>query len=114
MVDVVFLARSGLGVYGGDMVADLRRIMICIPNSLLQEIDSIIVTEKLSRSQVVREAICLYSAECKRKAARSMMTKGYQEMSIINLTLAEEGFASDAEAYDMLPDLLVESNWKWS
>ena len=89
-------------------MAELKRIMISIPNSLLQEIDGIIAMEKLSRSQFVREAMRLYIEERKRRAVRDMMRKGYQEMAIINLTLAEEGLTIDAEMYDMMPTLLVE------
>ncbi|MDR3566048.1 MAG: ribbon-helix-helix protein, CopG family [Negativicutes bacterium] len=89
-------------------MAELKRIMISIPNSLLQEVDGIIAMEKLSRSQFVREAMRLYIEERKRKAVRDMMRKGYQEMAIINLTLAEEGLTADVEVYEMMPTLLVE------
>jgi CopG family transcriptional regulator/antitoxin EndoAI len=89
-------------------VAELKRIMISIPNSLLQEVDGFIAMEKLSRSQFVREAMRLYIEERKRKAVRDLMRKGYQEMAVINLTLAEEGLSADAEVYEMMPTLLVE------
>jgi len=89
-------------------VAELKRIMISIPNSLLQEVDGFIAMEKLSRSQFVREAMRLYIEDRKRKAVRDMMRKGYQEMAVINLTLAEEGLSADVEVYDMMPTLLVE------
>jgi len=82
--------------------------MISIPNSLLQEVDGIIAMEKLSRSQFVREAMRLYIEERKRKAVRDMMRKGYQEMAVINLALAEEGLSADVEIYEMMPTLLVE------
>jgi CopG family transcriptional regulator/antitoxin EndoAI len=89
-------------------VAELKRIMISIPNSLLQEVDGFIAMEKLSRSQFVREAMRLYIEERKRKAVRDLMRKGYQEMAVINLTLAEEGLSADVEVYEMMPTLLVE------
>lgn len=89
-------------------MAELKRIMISIPNSLLQEIDGIIAMEKLSRSQFVREAMRIYIEERKRKAVRDMMRKGYQEMAVINLTLAEEGLTADGEIFEMMPTLLVE------
>ncbi|MDF2500762.1 MAG: hypothetical protein K0Q77_1476, partial [Anaerosporomusa subterranea] len=38
-------------------VAELKRIMISIPNSLLQEVDGIVAVDKLSRSQFIREAM---------------------------------------------------------
>lgn len=89
-------------------MAELKRIMISIPNSLLQEVDGFIAMEKLSRSQFVREAMRLYIEERKRKAVRDSMRKGYQEMAVINLTLAEEGLSADVEVYEMMPTLLVE------
>jgi CopG family transcriptional regulator/antitoxin EndoAI len=89
-------------------VAELKRIMISIPNSLLQEVDGFIAMEKLSRSQFVREAMRLYIEERKRKAVRDSMRKGYQEMAVINLALAEEGLTADVEVYEMMPTLLVE------
>lgn len=88
-------------------MAELKRIMISIPNSLLQEVDGIIAMEKLSRSQFVREAMRLYIEDRKRKAIRDMMRKGYQEMAVINLSLAEEGLLADADVFEM-PTLLAE------
>jgi CopG family transcriptional regulator/antitoxin EndoAI len=92
---------------GGEGVAELKRIMISIPNSLLQEVDGIIAMEKLSRSQFVREAMRLYIEDRKRKAIRDVMRKGYQEMAVINLSLAEEGLFADADMFEV-PTLLAE------
>ncbi|BBB92292.1 antitoxin EndoAI [Methylomusa anaerophila] len=83
--------------------------MISIPNTLLQEVDGIIAMDKLSRSQFVREAMRLYIEERKRKAVRDMMKKGYQEMAVINLALAEEGLLADVETFGMMPGLIAES-----
>lgn len=88
-------------------MAELKRIMISIPNSLLQEVDGIIAMEKLSRSQFVRDAMRLYIEDRKRKAVRDMMRKGYQEMAVINLALAEEGLLIDTDLFEM-PTLLAE------
>lgn len=88
-------------------MADLKRIMISIPDSLLQEVDGIIAMEKLSRSQFVREAMRLYIEDRKRKTVRDLMRRGYQEMAVINLTLAEEGLLAETEVLEM-PTLLVE------
>lgn len=89
-------------------MAELRRIMISIPNTLLQEIDGIIAMDKLSRSQFVRDAMRLYIEDRKRKAVRDMMKKGYQEMAVINLTLAEEGLLEDVDTFELMPGLLAE------
>ena len=88
-------------------MAELKRIMISIPNSLLQEVDGIIAMEKLSRSQFVRDAMRLYIEDRKRKAVRDMMRKGYQEMATINLALAEEGLLIDSDVLEE-PTLLAE------
>ncbi|CUH96283.1 hypothetical protein P22_2373 [Propionispora sp. 2/2-37] len=88
-------------------MAELKRIMISIPNTLLQEVDGIIAMEKLSRSQFVREAMRLYIEDRKKKAIRDMMRKGYQEMAVINLSLAEEGLLVDSDMFEM-PTLLAE------
>lgn len=89
-------------------VAELKRIMISIPNSLLQEVDGIVAVDKLSRSQFIREAMRLYIEDRKRKAVRDMMKKGYQEMAVINLSLAEEGVVADDEVFAMMPVLFAE------
>lgn len=89
-------------------MAELKRIMISIPNSLLQEVDGIIAMDKLSRSQFIRDAMRLYIEDRKRKAVRDMMKKGYQEMAVINLSLAEEGLSADDEVFAMVPTLLTE------
>lgn len=75
--------------------------MISIPNSLLKEIDGIVAMEKLSRSQFVRDAMCLYLEDRKRKAIIESMRKGYQEMAAINLSLAEEGLFAEVDIADM-------------
>jgi CopG family transcriptional regulator/antitoxin EndoAI len=94
-------------------LAEVRRIMISIPSTLLKEVDGIIATDKLSRSQFVREAMRLYIEERKRKAFRDMMKRGYQEMAVINLTLAEEGLMADVDVdmdnFALMPGLVAES-----
>ena len=85
----------------------MKRIMISIPDNLLQEVDGIVAMEKLSRSQFVRDAMRVYIEDRKRRAVRDLMKRGYQEMAIINLTLAEEGLAADAEAYELMPVTLL-------
>ncbi len=89
------------------MLAELKRIMISVPDTLLQEIDGIAAVEKVTRSQFMRNAMRLYIEERKRKAVLDNMRKGYQEMAAINLTLAEEGLYVDADTVGV-PSLLVE------
>jgi CopG family transcriptional regulator/antitoxin EndoAI len=76
-------------------MAELRRIMISIPDNMLEQIDTIASIEKLSRSQFVRDAMGIYIEDHRHRAFVESMKKGYQEMASINLTLAEEGLYAD-------------------
>lgn len=82
-------------------MAELKRIMISIPNNLLQEVDGIAEVEQLSRSQFIREAMQLYIEDRRKKALYDSMKRGYQEMAAINLSLAEESLPLDGELFEL-------------
>lgn len=88
-------------------MSELKRIMISIPNTLLQEIDTIAALEKMTRSQFMRDATRLFIEDRRKKAALENMRKGYQEMAAINLALAEEGLFADDNVV-AVTSLLVE------
>lgn len=79
-------------------MAQVKRIMISIPEYLLSEIDCIAAAENLNRSEFVREAMALYIRERKRRLLREQMKKGYLEMAKINLALAIEQYRLESEA----------------
>lgn len=70
-------------------MAELRKILISLPDNLLKEIDNIVSVEKTNRSEFVREAMKLYIREKRKIQMRDRMKKGYQEMAEINIRLAE-------------------------
>ncbi|MEW6697018.1 MAG: CopG family ribbon-helix-helix protein [Bacillota bacterium] len=70
--------------------AQIKRIMISLPDSLLAEVDNIVVEERVNRSEFIREAMKLYIAERNRRILREQMKKGYLEMAKLNLALAIE------------------------
>lgn len=76
-------------------MAESRKIVVCVPNSLLQEVDYIVKLEKRNRSEFIREAMKLYLRERKKMEMRDMMKNGYQEMAAINLIYAEMGMDVD-------------------
>lgn len=88
-------------------MAEVKRIMISLPDNLLQEVDGIVADEKLNRSEFIREAMKLYIQERKRRTIREKMKKGYAEMAKINLGLASESFNAEQEA-NKYNDRLVE------
>lgn len=78
-------------------MAELKKILISLPNSLLEEIDQIASIQKINRSEFVRQAMKLYIREKKKLEMRESMKKGYEEMAEINLKLAEYCLEADNE-----------------
>jgi len=79
-------------------VAQTKRIMISLPNTLLQEVDGIANQENINRSQLIREAMRFYINELKKRQIRQRLQLGYVEMSKINLSLANEAVEAENEA----------------
>ena len=86
----------------------VKRIMISLPESLLEEVDGLAMLEKRNRSEFIREAMKLYIAERKRRTIREQMKAGYQEMARINLLLAEENYEVENEAQKIFENQLAE------
>lgn len=78
---------------------NLKRIMISIPEHLLQEFDGMVNIEKKNRSEFIREAMQFYIMERRRHMLQEQMKKGYQEMAEINLTIAREWFSGEIETF---------------
>lgn len=85
----------------------LKRIMVSLPESVIAEIDGIVSMEKVNRSELIQEVMLLYITERKRQSLREQMKRGYAEMAQINLTLAVEGVAAEAEV-----SWYFERNWR--
>lgn len=88
-------------------MAETKRIMISLPDSLLQEIDGIVNLEKKNRSEFIREAMKLYIRERKKVQVREEMIAGYREMGEINLSLSEMGITEDIEELDIYESRLT-------
>lgn len=76
-------------------MAGLKKILISIPDSLLQEIDTVVSIEKTNRSKFVREAMRVYLREKRKMEIRDRLRKGYEEMAEINMMLSEMCFEAD-------------------
>jgi CopG family transcriptional regulator/antitoxin EndoAI len=79
------------------VLADSKRIMISLPDSLLKEVDDIVCTKCNNRSEFIRTAMTYYIKEVKRTGSFDKMKFGYMEMAEINITLAEIGLTVDNE-----------------
>ncbi len=83
-----------------------RRIMISLPDYLLQEVDGIVQQEKSNRSEFIRQAMKVYLMERKKRHIREMMQRGYMEMAKINLNMASEAFQAEEDADNILDRLV--------
>jgi CopG family transcriptional regulator/antitoxin EndoAI len=84
-------------------VSSTKRIMICLPSNLLEQVDEAVRELQGSRSQFVREAMRFYLMERRRLRLREELIEGYREMAKLNLQLAEEcdiNYDMDLEYYE--------------
>ncbi len=88
-------------------MAQNKRIMISVPNRLLEEVDRVVKEENGNRSQIIGEAVKMYILERKRLSLREELKDGYQTMAAINLRLAEEG--TDEQLLDQYESQLAEA-----
>lgn len=79
-------------------VQNTKRIMISLPDHLLEEVDGIVARENSNRSEFIRQAMRLYLIERKKRQIRESMQRGYLEMAKINLVIASEAFQAEEEA----------------
>ena len=89
-------------------MSQLKKVLITIPEDLLNEADKFVRGEKTNRSEFVREAIRLYIKEKRRSLLRSQMEKGYQEMAEINLSVSEMYFEAESEDFSAIEEKLAE------
>ncbi|SJZ34409.1 CopG family ribbon-helix-helix protein [Selenihalanaerobacter shriftii] len=71
-------------------MTNLKRVMISLPDSLLEEVDGVAQKKNQNRSEFVREAMKLYITELRKNEIRRSMKQGYLKMGEINLKLAED------------------------
>lgn len=75
--------------------------MISLPDSLLQEVDTVVAVQRRNRSELIREAMQMYLQEVKREQIREKLKRGYLEMARTNLALAQEALPAENEAEGM-------------
>lgn len=95
-------------MWGWFRLGNLKRVMISLPHSLLQEVDVIVQKENGNRSQFIREAMQLYISERQKKDIREKMKQGYIDMGEINLELANTGFSVDLGMIEEYEENLAE------
>lgn len=90
-------------------MAELRRIVVSLPDSLLRQVDTILSKEKRNRSEFIQDAMRLYIRERERLRMREQLKNGYMEMAEINLEMAEFGINEDMKDLMLYETTLSES-----
>ena len=85
-----------------------KKILISVPETLLQEVDAQVSSERVSRSRLIQRAVRFYLGEQKKAARTEQMKIGYREMADINLNLAEICFQADCEQAESYEEKLAE------
>ena len=76
-------------------MATAKKVELELPESLLNEVDSIAKKDNISRNEVLEHAMRFYIEEREKRALRNEMIKGYQEMAELNLKIAEDFFCAE-------------------
>ncbi|KRU28917.1 nickel responsive regulator NikR [Clostridium sporogenes] len=92
-------------------MADKKKVVINLPNTLYNEINEIIKKDSQKRSEFFREAIILYIEERKKQIKMDEMKKGYIEMANINRNYAEQGFEQDVKDLKNYEAMLSENDF---
>lgn len=79
-------------------VSDNKRIVVYLPENLLEQVDGLAERGHVNRSEVVREAMQFYLSENRKHDIRELMQQGYEEMARLNLRIASESFLVEQEA----------------
>ncbi len=89
-------------------MARQKKILISIPDSLLNEADIMANLENINRSEFIREAMRLYIREKKKRDIAAKLKKGYEEMSELNLDYSEYCLCADNIQQKLYEDRLAE------
>lgn len=89
-------------------MAEVKKILISVPEALLQEVDAQVSCEQVSRSRLIQRAVRFYLSEQKKARQLQQMKTGYREMADINLELAEICFLADCQQAESYEEKLAE------
>lgn len=85
-----------------------KKILISLPDSLLDEADSMATRQNVNRSEFIREAMKLYIREKKKNEIAERLKKGYEEMGQFNLDYSEFCLQADNRELQLYEDKLAE------
>ena len=86
----------------------LKKILISLPDTLLDEVDNLAIEQNINRREFIREAMKLYIKEKKKRELATRMKKGYEEMASINIELSEYCLRADSQQQQSYEEKLAE------
>ena len=84
-----------------------RRVVVLLPESLLEAVDKVADKEYRSRSAFIRAAMQHLLEEKMLSEKREKMAFGYRKMGPLNLELSEEGISEEMEEMDRYLETLA-------
>ena len=84
-------------------MAQLKEIVVSLPDEILSEVDVMAKKHKIDRSQMIAHIARLY---IQRRQRLRDMKKGYTEMADINLEIANFCLEADNNALNLYEDML--------
>jgi CopG family transcriptional regulator / antitoxin EndoAI len=91
-------------------MAQAKRIMVSLPDSLLQEVDGFVRRETGNRSAFIREAMLLLIKERRYCERMKKCRNGYEKMGELNRQLAEDGLEADFQDLEKYENYLAKGN----
>ena len=90
-------------------MSDRKKIILNLPEELLRQVDDQLKYAEINRSEWIRRAIVSSLEQSKKERLRAQMERGYQEMGLLNRTLAEEALESCTSDFQIYEKILLES-----
>lgn len=87
----------------------LKKILVSLPEELLEKVDSSAGRVRLNRSEFIRQALSQFLIEKHRMEIRERMKRGYEEMAGINSEWAELGLRHESDDLLAYEAMLSES-----
>lgn len=86
-----------------------RKVLVSLPDTLIGQIDAIANAEGVTRSALVRDALCQYLSRRHMVERREQMRRGYEQMARINAAWAQTGLKAEQKILDAYEAMLSES-----
>ena len=85
-----------------------KKILLTLPEDLLSEIDNLLPGSGMSRSEFIRKGLRFYVAEQTKIKIRELLKKGYMEIGMVNLRIAEDCLSADNLQLESYLEMLSE------